>query len=79
MNNDDILDQLPLNSAYWLSWLFIHVIRCCNQRCRCMWCLVQLSDHVSLLRTVTFLDAPDGEALELDVSRQIWEQMLRCF
>ena len=40
--------------------------------------LVRLSAHVSLPRTVTFLDAPDGEALELDVSRQIWEQMPRC-
>ena len=40
----------------------------------CMWRLVRLSDHVSLLRTVTFLDAPDGEALELDVSRQIWDR-----
>ena len=40
--------------------------------------LVRLSDHVSLLRTVTFLDAPNGEALELDVSRQIWEEIPRC-
>ena len=78
VKNDDIPDQLSLNGAYRPSRLSVHVDRCCNQRCRCIWCLVQLSDHVSLLRTVTFLDAPDGEALELDVSRQIWEQMPKC-
>ena len=77
----NIPDQLLLKGAYWLSRLFVHVVRCCSSsvdRCRCMWRLVRLSDHLNLLRTVTFLDAPDGEALELDVSRQIWEQIPRC-
>ena len=68
VNNDDIPDQVPLNGAYRPSRLSVAAVSR----------LVRLSDHVSLPRTVTFLDAPDGEALELDVSRQIWEEIPRC-
>ena len=42
VNHDDngLPDQLPLNGAYWLSWLSVYVVRCCSSsidRCRCMW------------------------------------------
>ena len=53
VNNDDIPDQLPLKGAYRPSWLSVHVDRCCNQRCRCIWCLFRLSDHVTLVRRKT--------------------------
>ena len=79
----NIPDQLLLNGAYtgFPGFLFMSIDVAAVPFTDVVACggLVRLSDHLNLPRTVTFLDAPDGEALELDVSRQIREEMPRCF